>query len=212
MDSPSILGSAVNSTGASASSLRKRRMRATKSATSSSAKALPSDSMGTAWRTLPNAFDRRRADAPGRAVGPHQLGKARLDRRVALAQGVIVGIGDLGRVLPVVELVVPGDLAWPAARARLSPRSRSARQRAWSTCAAPSCRQSCLHTEKSSPAAPLPAWAAPACGEAQRRLAPAWSLWERRPWAPACPRPAAGPAPAPSAPRPAASWSPVSAP
>jgi hypothetical protein len=32
-------------------------MRATKSATSSSAKALSSDSIGTAWRTWPNASD-----------------------------------------------------------------------------------------------------------------------------------------------------------
>ena len=55
MESPSILGSAVSSTAASAASPRKRRTRAMKSITSSSLKALPSESIGTAWRTLPKA-------------------------------------------------------------------------------------------------------------------------------------------------------------
>src|SRR5581483_11418835 len=46
-----------------------------------------------------------------RAVGAHELRKSPLDRLVALAQGVVVGVGDLRRILPVLELVVAGDLA-----------------------------------------------------------------------------------------------------
>ena len=49
------MGSATTSTGSSALSPRKRRTRAVNSATSASSKALPSDSMGTLCRTLPNA-------------------------------------------------------------------------------------------------------------------------------------------------------------
>src|SRR3569623_1291025 len=52
MDRPSIFGSAEKSSLSVSSSLRKRRMRPTKSATSSSAKALSSDSIGTACRTM----------------------------------------------------------------------------------------------------------------------------------------------------------------
>ena len=91
--------------------LRKRRTRARKSATSSSAKALPSDSIGTAWRTLrkrPAGFAptlRRRA-SPAR----DQLRKARLDRGVALPERVVFGVGDGRRVLLVVAPVVLGDL------------------------------------------------------------------------------------------------------
>jgi hypothetical protein len=49
------LGSAVKTGGVSA--FRKRRTRSTNSDTSSSAKALPIDSIGTRWRTLPNFSD-----------------------------------------------------------------------------------------------------------------------------------------------------------
>ena len=78
---------------------QKRRTRATKSATSSSLKALSSDSIGTACRTLakPPA-----GAAPTRAMGespPHQIGKLRLDRVVAPAQRVVVGVADDRRVL-----------------------------------------------------------------------------------------------------------------
>src|SRR5271166_857343 len=50
------------------------------------------------------------ADAARRAVGADQLGKVPFDRRVALAQRVIIGVGDLGCRLGVVEPVVPLDL------------------------------------------------------------------------------------------------------
>ena len=60
---------------------------------------------------LAEGLDGGGADALGRAVGAHVLGKARLDRRIALAQRVVVGVGDLRRVLRVVELVVVRDLA-----------------------------------------------------------------------------------------------------
>ena len=138
MESPSILGSAVSSTAASAASPRKRRTRAMKSTTSSSVKALPSESIGTAWRTLPKASTGAAPTRCGRAVGAHERGKARLDRRVALAQRVVVGVGDLGRVLRVVELVVVGDLAREPRELGLRLAPRSARR--------PACwTQSCLH-------------------------------------------------------------------
>ena len=90
-------------------SSRKRRTRSTNSVTSSSSKALSSDSIGTRCRTLPKRLAGLRADAPRRAVGAHELGKARLDRRVAAAQRIVLGIGDLGRILLIVELVVVSD-------------------------------------------------------------------------------------------------------
>ena len=37
------------------------------------------------------------------------MGKARLDRLVAFAQAVIVGVADLGLILPVVERIVMSD-------------------------------------------------------------------------------------------------------
>ncbi len=53
---------------------------------------------------------RRGAHPAGRAVAADQFGKARLDRRVALAQPVVFGVADLGRVLRVVKLIVMRDL------------------------------------------------------------------------------------------------------
>ena len=72
--------------------------------------ALPSESIGTACRTLANFCA---GCAPTRREGEsasHQLGKARLDLLVAPAQRVVFGIRDGRRVLLVVALVVRADL------------------------------------------------------------------------------------------------------
>ena len=53
---------------------------------------------------------RRRADPAVGRIRPHQVREARLDRVVALAQRVVVGIRDGRRILLVVALVVLGDL------------------------------------------------------------------------------------------------------
>ncbi len=58
---------------------------------------------------------RRRADPLGQALQRAQLRKARFDRAVALAQRVIVGIGNARRVVLVIAPVVRGDF-------RLKPR------------------------------------------------------------------------------------------
>ncbi len=103
-DSPSILGSAMTSITSSATTAsvavrrKKLRMPAKNSRTSASSKAFSSDSIGTRMGDLGEAGGRRGADPARRAVGADQLGKARLDRRVAPAQRVVVGVGDLGRV------------------------------------------------------------------------------------------------------------------
>ena len=85
-------------------------MRPTKSLTSSSLNALSSESIGTAWRTLAKPRD---GAAPTRFDGESariSSGKARLDRRVALAQLVIFGVADRRRVVLVIALVVRADL------------------------------------------------------------------------------------------------------
>ncbi|MHC2628555.1 hypothetical protein ACVME5_001209 [Bradyrhizobium liaoningense] len=56
------------------------------------------------------AARRRRADLLGGRVRGDELGKARLDRVEALTQRVVLGVGDGGRVLLIVALVVPLDL------------------------------------------------------------------------------------------------------
>ena len=61
-------------------------------------------------RHLAEVLDRWRADPMRRAVGPDPIGKARLDRLIAPAQPVVLGIGDFGRVLAIVEPVVTRDL------------------------------------------------------------------------------------------------------
>ena len=104
------MGSATNVERRVGGRFRNRRTRATNSRTSSSAMALSSDSIGTAWRDLAERLGRRGADAQARAVGADQLGKALLDRGVAPAQGVVVGVRELRRVLAVVEPVVPRHL------------------------------------------------------------------------------------------------------
>ena len=81
-------------------------MRATKSSTSCSAKALSSDSIGTAWRTFLKSPRRRRADLLRRRVGADEFRKAGLDGVEALAQRVVFGVGNAGRVVLIVALVV----------------------------------------------------------------------------------------------------------
>src|ERR1041385_4269769 len=61
-------------------------------------------------RDLREPRRRRGAYPASRAVAADQLGKARLDRRVALAQPVVFGVADLGHVLRVVKLIVMRDL------------------------------------------------------------------------------------------------------
>ncbi len=46
----------------------------------------------------------------GRRIGPDQLRVTLFDRRITLLQRVVIGIGNLRRVLGVVELVVMGEL------------------------------------------------------------------------------------------------------
>ena len=70
-----------------------------KSVTSSSLKALPSESIGTAWRTLPKASTGAAPTRLDGLSGRTSSGKRCLDGRIALAQRVVVGVGDLGRVL-----------------------------------------------------------------------------------------------------------------
>ena len=85
-------------------------MPAKKSRTSSSAKALSSDSIGMLCVTLAKPAA---GAAPTRSDGlsaRFSSGKARLDRRVAPAQLVVFGVGDLRRVVGVIEPVVMRDL------------------------------------------------------------------------------------------------------
>ena len=64
---------------------------------------------GHAVDDLAEGFDRRCADAQGRAVRPNEPGKARLDCGIALTQRVILCVADLRSVETIVELVVVGD-------------------------------------------------------------------------------------------------------
>ncbi len=50
------------------------------------------------------------ADALGRTVGPHQQGKALLDRLIAAAQRIIGGVADGRRVFAIIAAVMLGDL------------------------------------------------------------------------------------------------------
>ena len=107
--SPSIFGSAVIASSVSAASRRNRRMRATKSTTSSSANALSSDSIGTACAHLAEFLRDGRADPLRRRILAHQIGKALLDREIAPAQRIIVGIRNGRRILGVIAQVMAGD-------------------------------------------------------------------------------------------------------
>ena len=89
---------------------RKRRTRAQNSSTSSSAKMLPSDSIGTAWRTLANFSDGGAPTFRLSGFGVGELGKGRFERGVAAAQVVVFGVRDRRRVLAVIAPVVLGDL------------------------------------------------------------------------------------------------------
>ena len=71
-------------------------MRSTKSVTSSSEKALSSESIGTAWRTLAKPRGGAAPTLRERLVQRTQVGKTRLDRVVALAQRVILGVRHVG--------------------------------------------------------------------------------------------------------------------
>ena len=104
------MGSATSASGVPSGRSKKRRTRRRNSTTSAPSKALSSDSIGTRCRTLPKSAT---GGAPTRwdgLSGADQFGKARLDRLVAPAQGVVLGVRDLRRVALVVEAVVAGDL------------------------------------------------------------------------------------------------------
>ena len=85
-------------------------MRPTKSTTSSSANALPSESIGTAWRTLAKRADGAAPTRLRQAFQRAQLRKTRLDRTIALAQLVVFGVRNRRRVVLIIAAVVPGDL------------------------------------------------------------------------------------------------------
>ena len=50
------------------------------------------------------------ADIPGRTVIPNQMRKRRLQLRIAASERVVFLIGDLGRILRVIQPVMLGDL------------------------------------------------------------------------------------------------------
>ena len=123
MDSPSILGSAVTSTGASAREAQEAAHAGDEIGDVLVGEGVAEREHRHGMAHLAEGLDGRGADALGRAVGAHEVGKARLDRGVALAQRIVVGIGDLRRVLAVVELVVMGDLARQPLELGLRPRA-----------------------------------------------------------------------------------------
>ena len=110
MDRPSIFGSATNSRRASAGRPRNRRARAQNSENSSAFIALSSESIGTRWRSLAKPLSGRSPTILEGESGRIELREAGLDRGVAAAQGVVVGVADLRRVLLVVQAVVMRDL------------------------------------------------------------------------------------------------------
>ena len=85
-------------------------MRRSKAATSSSLKALSSDSIGTWCSTSPKARARRTGDALRRGVGGDELGVRALERAQLLHQPVVLGVRDLRVVEHVVAVVVLCDL------------------------------------------------------------------------------------------------------
>ncbi len=96
-------------------------MRATKSVTSPSAKALSSDSIGTPWRTSANWAE---TGAPTFCDGEFwrtRSGKRASMASVAHTQRVVVGVGNLGRGLGV-EGVVAGHLGGETGQFGLRPR------------------------------------------------------------------------------------------
>ena len=109
------MGSATTSSGALSLKPRKRLTRAQNSSTSSSAKMLPSDSIGTAWRTLANFSDGGAPTLRLAESAPASSGKRRFERAIAPAQFVIFGVGDRRLILAMIAPVVLGDLG-PEAR------------------------------------------------------------------------------------------------
>ena len=81
---------------------------------------LPSDSIGTAWRTLANFSDGGAPTLRFSEFGAGELRERRFERGIAPAQFVILGVGDRGLILAVIAPVVLGDLG-PEARV-LGPR------------------------------------------------------------------------------------------
>ena len=92
---------------------------------SSSSNALSRLIIGTRWRTSWKSPDGRRADRLGRRVGRGQLRVVRLELAQLHDEEVVLGVGDLGRVEHVVELVV----ARISAAQLLGPRRRLRRGR-----------------------------------------------------------------------------------
>ena len=100
----------------SAGTRRKRRTRSRNSTTSSSAKALSSDSIGTRWTTLANFAEGAAPDRDG--DGALELGEARLDREDAATEPIVFRVGDDRSVFLEIRLVVLGDLAREALPSR----------------------------------------------------------------------------------------------
>ena len=85
-------------------------MRPTKSTTSSSAKALSSDSIGTAWRTFLKRPDGAAPTFCDGEFARDEFRKSLLDGVEALAQRVVFGVGDARRIVLIVAPVVPLEL------------------------------------------------------------------------------------------------------
>ncbi len=62
-------------------------------------------------RHLGQMTGRCRTDQFRRRIGPDQMRESGLDRRIAPHQRVVIGIADLGRIVGVIEAIVPCDLA-----------------------------------------------------------------------------------------------------
>ena len=71
---------------------------------------LPSDSIGTAWRTLANFSDGAAPTLLESDFGVGELRERRFERLVAAAQVVVIGVGNARGVRLIVALVVLGDL------------------------------------------------------------------------------------------------------
>jgi hypothetical protein len=119
------LGSAVNIVSVVRVEPQEARIWSTKPSTSSRAKALSSDSIATLWRTLANFSAGGAPTLCEGESGRTSSGKRASMARVALAQRIVVGIGDDRRILLVVAPVVLGDLARQALELGRRPRRSS---------------------------------------------------------------------------------------
>ena len=140
MESPSILGSAVTLDGGVGGEAQEAAHAGDEVGHVLVGEGVAEREHGHGVAHLAEGRDGRGADARGRAVGAHQLGKARLDGRIALAQGVVVGVRDLRRVLRRSRARRGGRSRARAARARPSPPPRSACRPACWTRSSPSWR------------------------------------------------------------------------